>query len=820
MFFSGQGAPPLSPQQWFSGTIAWARGCSMSDITILSVRLLFAGVLICQTLLVEIYAEQALFSSAIESIDSAVRYECEQKQLPAFSIAIVEQGRLVWSKGYGYQDAEQSVPVSSKSIYRVGSVSKLFTDLAIMQLVEKQKLDLDDPVTDYLPKFDPMVPASFPAGKDAVTIRQLMSHLSGLVREPPVGNYFDPTEPSLGSTLESLNKTSLIYPPGVRTKYSNAAVSLVGAILEKVSEQSHPDFLRENIFQPLGMQESDFEISNEMAPLLTTGWMRADDGRDPFVAPNFVLGTGPAGNLYASVDDLARFVVYLLNPVPTTGSGLPSENSLRAMFSPSLDASGRPTSFGLGFRVSNWNGHQRIGHGGAVYGFSTQLEVLPEEKLGVVAVAALDGTNGVVKRLTDHAFKVLLATKENQSIPIYSQTIDVDASRAKRLVGDYVSPISQQMIEVRYSDKTLWLRTGSLKRKVRLTKDTGDFVFDDEHGYGAIIKAKGETLLFSGKTFQRKEDTPPDSPPKRWEDLIGEYGWDHNVLYILERQGKLHALVEWFYCYPLTEIEDDLFAFPDWGLYHGERLHFLRDGNGEVKEVVAASVSFDRRRTQGVSESQSFRIEPLESVELLRSRARKSEPPQEDGRFREADLLDVTKVDATIALDVRYATTNNFMGAKFYEQPYAFLQRPAAEALARIQQRLVKEGLGLLVHDAYRPWAVTKMFWDATPAGMKHFVANPKNGSRHNRGCAVDLTLMTLGEKKPITMPSGYDEFSERAFADYPGGTSRQRWFRERLRSAMEEEGFEVYRFEWWHFDYQDWRKYRIGNASFEGIMP
>ena len=79
---------------------------------------------------------------------------------------------------------------------------------------------------------------------------------------------------------------------------------------------------------------------------------------------------------------------------------------------------------------------------------------------------------------------------------------------------------------------------------------------------------------------------------------------------------------------------------------------------------------------------------------------------------------------------------------------------------------------------------------------------------------------MTLGEKKPITMPSGYDEFSERAFADYPGGTSRQRWFRERLRSAMEEEGFEVYRFEWWHFDYQDWRRYRIGNASFEEIMP
>jgi len=143
------------------------------------------------------------------------------------------------------------------------------------------------------------------------------------------------------------------------------------------------------------------------------------------------------------------------------------------------------------------------------------------------------------------------------------------------------------------------------------------------------------------------------------------------------------------------------------------------------------------------------------------------------------------------------------------------MQRPAAEAVARANARLKKQGLGLMIHDAYRPWHVTKMFWDAKPDTMKTFVANPANGSRHNRGCAVDLTLYDLQSGQPVQMVSGYDEFSPRAFPMYPGGTSRQRWYRDLLRRTMEAEGFSVYEFEWWHFDFKDWKKYRIGNVTF-----
>jgi D-alanyl-D-alanine dipeptidase len=158
------------------------------------------------------------------------------------------------------------------------------------------------------------------------------------------------------------------------------------------------------------------------------------------------------------------------------------------------------------------------------------------------------------------------------------------------------------------------------------------------------------------------------------------------------------------------------------------------------------------------------------------------------------------------------------MGTPFYNSAHAFMQRPAAEAVARAAKRLKSLGYGLLVHDAYRPWYVTKMFWDGTPVDKHLFVADPSEGSRHNRGCAVDITLYDLVTGQPIRMPGGYDEMSDRSYPLYPGGTSLQRWNRDLLRHAMEAEGFTVYQAEWWHFDYKDWRQYRIQNLTFEQL--
>jgi D-alanyl-D-alanine dipeptidase len=215
---------------------------------------------------------------------------------------------------------------------------------------------------------------------------------------------------------------------------------------------------------------------------------------------------------------------------------------------------------------------------------------------------------------------------------------------------------------------------------------------------------------------------------------------------------------------------------------------------------------------------QVFRIQPVRPVDELRRLAAKEQPPQERGAFLPFDLIDLTGLDPLIRLDIRYATANNFLGTPLYTEARAVMQRSAAEALERAHRQLQKQGYGLLIHDGYRPWAVTWIFWQATPADKHQFVANPATGSRHNRGCAVDLTLYDLKTGRPVEMPSLYDEMTERASPNYTGGTADQRRLRDRLRAAMEAEGFSVESTEWWHFDYKEWRRYQIGNVSFDSV--
>jgi D-alanyl-D-alanine dipeptidase len=193
-------------------------------------------------------------------------------------------------------------------------------------------------------------------------------------------------------------------------------------------------------------------------------------------------------------------------------------------------------------------------------------------------------------------------------------------------------------------------------------------------------------------------------------------------------------------------------------------------------------------------------------------------PPVETGPFRQPDLVELVKLDPTIRLDIRYATKNNFLGKKVYKQKRAFLQRPAAEALVRANQKLRTKGYGLIVFDGYRPWSVTKAFWDATPADKKIFVADPARGSRHNRGCAVDLSLFDLKTGEIVKMPSEYDEMTERAHINYECATPEAKRLRELLRETMTAEGFNVYEPEWWHYDYKDWKEYPILNVKFEDV--
>src|SRR2546421_8952842 len=295
----------------------------------------------------------------------------------------------------------------------------------------------------------------------------------------------------------------------------------------------------------------------------------------------------------------------------------------------------------------------------------------------------------------------------------------------------------------------------------------------------------------------------PAPAPERWRGLIGEDGPDDDVIIVFERDGKLCALLKHTEVEILEEVDQNTFKFPSPGPHAQQHLTFERDATRRATQLAIDAVVVKRRQIEPESGNQ-LHVTPLRPVADSIKEALATQAPNDSGEFREGDLVELTKLDPTIRLEVRYATTNNFLGTKFYSQTRAFMQRPAAEAVVRVSRKLRAQGYGLLIHDAYRPWYVTKIFWDATPNDKKVFVADPAKGSRHNRGCAVDLTLYNLKTGKPVEMVSTYDETTDRAPADYPGGTSLQRWHRKLLRDEMESEGFAVYPPEWWHFDYKD----------------
>jgi CubicO group peptidase (beta-lactamase class C family)/D-alanyl-D-alanine dipeptidase len=732
-----------------------------------------------------------------------------EKGLPALSIVLVDGPHAVWARGFGMADPAGGTPATAETPYRVASVSKLFTDLAVMKLVEAGRVSLDTPITRYVPEIHPANPYGGP-----ITLRELLAHRAGIVREPPVGNYFDPSSPTLAATVRSLDSTTLVYAPGTRTKYSNAGVALAGYVVERVTGEPFAAYLQRAVLDPLGMTGSSFDPSPALLARRARGRMWTTDGRS-FDAPTFRLGIAPAAGLTASMLDLGRFLSALFAGGVGPGGRVVAESTLAAMWGIQFGARGQSSGFGLGFAVSELDGHLMIGHDGWHYGFGTQLSALPREGLGVAVSTTVDAGMAVPRRVAVAALRMMLAAREGRPLPAAETTAAVPSAVAGRLAGRWRGSHAGLDLDVR--DGRLWMTptAGGFVTPVRLRGDT--LVADGRVVYGErVIRGTG-FLVYEGDTLRRAPDAPPPPAPAGYRGLIGEYGWDHDVLYVLEREGVLYARIEWFAEYPLAPVSPGAYRFPDHGLYAGEPVTFTLGADGRARAATVAGVVF-RRRTVGPGAGKIFRITPRRPVEELRRRALAMRPPAAKPGMRRPDLVDVAALDPAIRLDIRYATSNDFLGTPMYTSARAFLQRPAAQALVRVERWLERRGYGLLIHDAYRPWYVTQMFWDATPESLRTFVADPRTGSRHNRGCAVDLTLYDLGTGRPVAMVGGYDEFSPRSYAFYPGGTSRERWHRALLRRAMEAQGFIVYDAEWWHFDYRDWARYPVLNVTFERL--
>lgn len=755
-------------------------------------------------------AAQNEYAQVADTLSNFIQHEMQDKRLPAFSIALVDNQQIVWAQGFGYADPDKKIPATANTVFRIGSVSKLFTDIGVMQLVERGQLDLDAPIQKYLPDFHPKNPFH-----TEITLRQLMSHRAGLLREPPVGNYFDPSELSLAAMIHSLNDTTLVYAPETHTKYSNAGVAVVGYVLEKHSGEPFAAYLQHAVLQPMGLRDSAFRPEPQLIANLARAYMWSYDGK-LFQAPTFELGMAPAGCMYSTVLDLGKFLSVLFSGGKGADGQVLKSETLEKMWTPQFAKPGQSSPYGLGFRLTQLDGHREVEHAGAIYGFATQLSGLPDDKLGAVAVTTMDGANAVTSHVADVALRLMLAAKYGKPLPDIQETTAIPPDRVRQLEGRYGQ--GDGAVDLVAQEDELYLRPVGDGEQVRLRQLGDDLIEEGRLGYGLRVTPVADGIRIGDKVLAREKEELPAAVPEHWKGLIGEYGWDYDTLYISERDGKLTALIEWFEYAPLEQSSENVFSFPRGGLYGGEQAIFTRDAEGNATQVKVSGVVF-KRRPLGPIAGGVFHVHPSKPLDELRKEALAAKPPQESGDFWKPDLVDVSTLDPSIHFDIRYASTNDFLGEPVYSEAKAYLQRPAAEALLRADRKLKALGYGILVHDAYRPWYVTKIFWDSTPDDKKIFVADPKDGSRHNRGCAIDMSLYDLKTGKPVEMTGVYDEMSERSYPFYPGGSSIEHWHRDILRHAMESEGFTVYEFEWWHFDYKDWRHYPILNITFEQLQ-
>lgn len=534
--------------------------------------------LVVVTLVVSAFQTRAVdYSSVSTELESVVREEMSDWDISGISIALVDDQETIYSKGFG--DAQRD------SIFRAGSISKLFNALAVMQQVEAGNLDLDEPIpVEHLP-INP-----FP-DQPAVTLRQILAHRSGFQREATVGSYLDDSEPGILASVESIRPSVLVTKPAEKARYSNIAPTLAGHLVERAAERSFEDYQLNRLLKPLGMSNSSWTIANTPKDRILVSHMRVADGEGGWTrrkAPLFDLGTIPAGNLFTTADDLARFASTLI----AGGYGLITPESLEQMWTPQFTDG--DTGFGLGFAMGKFNSRKTVGHSGAVYGYSTSFLVLPTEKLAVIILGNEDIANGRIHRIQRTALSLLLNAKFGDQLP--SKPEPYVPNDLTKFAGEFESKsywakiklVDGKLVGDISGQPTYFSPTGELTFKANSRiNDSSNVRFEENEGSAVI------GFEMSGQRYVRIPDNPTPLPSE-WRSVLGSYGLDFIPLVITERHGHLYAMTENMVDYRLTPVNRNVCALPP-GMYTDEEVVFLPGGDGTIQAIDYANMVFKRR---------------------------------------------------------------------------------------------------------------------------------------------------------------------------------------------------------------------------------
>jgi CubicO group peptidase (beta-lactamase class C family) len=297
---------------------------------------------------------------------------------------------LVWAQGFGWADVERRIPAGVNTIYRIGSISKSFTAVALLQLWERGYLELDDPVRGVLPELDQL--PERPEGAQPITFRQLASHTAGLIREPRLeGSTDGPLEFWEDKILASIPTTGFYAPPGESYRYSNIGFGILGYSLSRVTGIPFMELVDASLFRPLGMHSSGFVVTPAIAEQLATGYVQRRDGTVSAEVPyEEHVGRGykvPNGGIYSTVGDLGRFVAGMTGAATVPVLGPEGRRLLRTSQTPEGGS-----RYSFGFSISEVEGHPPlIGHGGSVAGYNAHLIFEPESQIGVVLLRNYGG---------------------------------------------------------------------------------------------------------------------------------------------------------------------------------------------------------------------------------------------------------------------------------------------------------------------------------------------------------------------------------------------------------------------------------------------
>lgn len=530
----------------------------------------------------------------VRRFEEGIRAELQRGAISGVSVALVEDQRTLFAGGFGFADKKRRVPSARDTVYRAGSISKLFTALATMQLAEQGRLKLDAPVTQYLPALGIASPFEDAA---PMTLRQLMCHRSGMVREAPVGGYLDDAQAGTAKAVASLSGCALVYPPNTRTKYSNSGVAIEGHVVEKLSGLAFEEYQRRHLLGPMGMTSSAFVMNGTLRPRLAKGYLPVADGLGGFreiEAPAFELGTIPAGNLYTTAEDLARFLSFLFAEGSAGGRQLIHRATLAEMFTPQLTK--ETNAFGLGFSVGSFRGHKTVSHMGAVYGFTSMVIGVPRHKVGVVVLCNDDIVTAAVRRLALNALGSMLETKTGEPAPPAKPRIDLDAATLAAFAGDYESEswwaelkAAARDLELNLSGQRMTLAPVEplqFEANGRLAWDA-PVIFDRD----SAGKVTGFTTL--GQKFRRVVRPATATIPPEWKKFLGVYGPDFIPLILSARHGHLYAMVENEYDNRLTPLNRTVFKMPP-GMYVDEQIVFQPDARGRVHTAVLANMPLER----------------------------------------------------------------------------------------------------------------------------------------------------------------------------------------------------------------------------------